>query len=35
LTGEARFVPLSTRACLTLYRLVIDLPIVGAADRCR
>lgn len=28
LTGEARFVPLSTRACLMLYRLVIDLPIV-------
>ena len=28
LAGEARFVPLSTRACLMLYRLVIDLPIV-------
>lgn len=28
LTGEARFVPLSNRACLMLYRLVIDLPIV-------
>lgn len=28
LTGEARFVPLSMRACLMLYRLVIDLPIV-------
>jgi len=28
LTGEARFVPLSRRACLMLYRLVIDLPIV-------
>jgi hypothetical protein len=28
LTGEARFVPLSTRACLMLYRLVIDLPIL-------
>ncbi|HEU0030217.1 MAG TPA: SRPBCC family protein [Kofleriaceae bacterium] len=28
LTGEARFVPLSQRACLMLYRLVIDLPIV-------
>jgi len=28
LTGEARFIPLSTRACLMLYRLVIDLPIV-------
>lgn len=29
LSGEARFVPLSPRACLMLYRLVIDLPIVG------
>jgi hypothetical protein len=28
LDGEARFVPLSTRACLMLYRLEIDLPIV-------
>jgi hypothetical protein len=28
LTGEARFVPLSARACLMLYRLVLDLPIV-------
>ena len=28
LSGEARFVPLSTRACLMLYRLVLDLPIV-------
>lgn len=28
LTGEARFSPLSTRACLMLYRLVVDLPIV-------
>ena len=28
LNGEARFVPLSNRACLMLYRLVIDLPIV-------
>lgn len=28
LTGEARFVPLSSRACLMLYRLVIELPIV-------
>jgi hypothetical protein len=28
LNGEARFVPLSTRACLMLYRLLIDLPIV-------
>jgi hypothetical protein len=28
LKGEARFVPLSTRACLMLYRLILDLPIV-------
>ena len=28
LTGDARFVPLSNRACLMLYRLVIELPIV-------
>lgn len=28
LSGEARFVPLSGRACLMLYRLVLDLPIV-------
>ncbi len=28
LSGEARFVPLSQRACLMLYRLVIELPIV-------
>jgi len=28
LTGEARFVPLSPRACLMLYRLVIELPVV-------
>jgi len=28
LSGEARFVPLSSRACLMLYRLVLDLPIV-------
>lgn len=28
LAGEARFVPLSTRACLMLYRLVLDLPVV-------
>ena len=28
LSGEARFVPLSMRACLMLYRLVLDLPIV-------
>ena len=28
LYGEARFVPLSNRACMMLYRLVLDLPIV-------
>ncbi len=28
LTGEARFVPLSARACLMLYRLVLELPVV-------
>jgi hypothetical protein len=28
LSGEARFVGLSTRACLMLYRLVIELPVV-------
>jgi len=28
MTGEARFIPLSNRACLMLYRLVLDLPIV-------
>jgi len=28
LSGEARFVPLSSRACLMLYRLVLDLPII-------
>lgn len=28
LTGEAQFVPLSSQACLMLYRLVLDLPIV-------
>lgn len=28
LTGEARFVPLSSRACLMLYRLELDLPVV-------
>lgn len=28
LSGEARFVALSSRACLMLYRLVLDLPIV-------
>lgn len=28
LVGEARFVPLSTRACMMLYRLLLELPIV-------
>lgn len=28
MSGEARFVPLSARACLMLYKLVLDLPIV-------
>lgn len=28
MSGEARFVPLSKNACLMLYRLVIELPIV-------
>ncbi len=28
LSGEARFVPLSTRACLMLYRLLIELPVI-------
>ena len=28
LAGEARFVPLSTTACLMLYRLVLGLPVV-------
>jgi len=28
LSGEARFVPLSVRACLMLYRLDLELPIV-------
>lgn len=28
LSGEARFIPLSNRACLMLYRLVLDLPVV-------
>ena len=31
LSGEARFVPLSPRACLMLYKLVLDLPIVDDA----
>jgi hypothetical protein len=38
LAGEARFVPLSTKACLMLYRLHLELPIVddelhGELDR--
>lgn len=28
LSGEARFVPLSMRACMMFYRLVLELPIV-------
>lgn len=28
LSGEARFVPLSGRACMMVYRLVMELPIV-------
>ena len=28
LYGEARFVPLSTKACMMLYRLVLDLPVI-------
>jgi hypothetical protein len=28
LSGEARFVPLSMRACLMLYRLELELPVV-------
>ena len=28
LSGEARFIPLSNRACLMMYRLVLELPIV-------
>jgi hypothetical protein len=28
LSGEARFVPLSPRACLMMYSLVLELPIV-------
>lgn len=28
LCGEARFIPLSNRACMMLYRLVLELPIV-------
>jgi hypothetical protein len=28
MSGEARFVPLSHKACLMTYRLVLDLPIV-------
>jgi hypothetical protein len=32
LAGEARFIPLSSRACLMMYRLVLDLPIVDDAS---
>jgi hypothetical protein len=28
LLGEARFLPLSSRACMMLYRVIIELPIV-------
>ena len=28
MSGEARFIPLSSRACMMVYRLVLDLPIV-------
>ena len=28
MSGEARFIPLSSRACLMMYRLVLDLPVV-------
>ncbi|MCX5745070.1 MAG: hypothetical protein NT062_21495 [Proteobacteria bacterium] len=28
LAGEARFIPLSGRACMMLYRLVMELPVV-------
>jgi uncharacterized membrane protein len=31
LSGEARFTPLSTKACLMLYRLALELPIVDDA----
>ncbi len=31
LTGEARFIALSTRACLMMYRLTLELPIVDDA----
>lgn len=34
LHGEARFVPLSSRASLMLYRLVLDLPIVDDGLQC-
>ena len=27
LHGEARFIPLSNRACMMMYRLVLDLPV--------
>ena len=28
LQGEARFAPLSNRACLMLYRLILDIPVI-------
>lgn len=31
LSGEAKFIPLSTRACLMMYRLDLDLPVVDDA----
>jgi hypothetical protein len=31
LSGEAKFVPLSTRACLMLYRLQLELPVIDDA----
>lgn len=31
LSGEAKFVPLSTRACLMMYRLELELPVVDDA----
>ena len=34
LSGEARFSPLSNRACLMLYRVTIELPIVDDAMAC-
>jgi uncharacterized membrane protein len=34
LSGEARFMPLSGRACMMLYRLALELPIVDDALHC-